>query len=152
MDIRLLGTDPEAEMCARLMASSEPFKTLRRGYDESLRIINDPLREVYLALIDGEVIGFIVVVMKGAFTGYIQSICVSPDYRGKGVGSRLMDYAETRILLETPNVFLCVSDFNDRAMKLYLRRGYKVIGEIPDYLIEGSSEIFLRKTIGPLTK
>jgi ribosomal-protein-alanine N-acetyltransferase len=139
-------------MCARLMASSEPFKTLRRGYDESLRIINDPLREVYLALIDGEVIGFIVVVMKGAFTGYIQSICVSPDYRGKGVGSRLMDYAETRILSETPNVFLCVSDFNDRAMNLYLRRGYKVIGEIPDYLIEGSSEIFLRKTIGPLTK
>ena len=152
MDIRLLGTDPEAEMCARLMASSEPFKTIRRGYDESLRIIKDPLREVYLALIDGEVIGFIVVIMKGAFTGYIQSICVSPDYRGKGVGSRLMDYAETRILLETPNVFLCVSDFNDRAMKLYLRRGYKVIGEIPDYLIEGSSEIFLRKTIGPLTK
>jgi ribosomal-protein-alanine N-acetyltransferase len=152
MDIRILDTEAEAEICAEMMANSEPWITVRRRYDESLRIILDPLREVYLASIVGEISGFIIIVMKGAFIGYIQTICVSPRYRRMGIGSRLMDYAEERILSETSNVFLCVSDFNEGAMKFYLRRGYKVIGEIPDYLIEGSSEILLRKTIGPLTR
>ena len=89
--------------------------------------------------------------MKGAFIGYIKSICVSSDYRGKGIGTSLMDFAKRRILSETPNVFICVSDFNTKAMDFYLDRGYEVIGEIKDYIIEGSSEILLRKTICPLT-
>lgn len=152
MEIRLLETDNEAELCVQLMASSEPWKTLKRGYDQSLEIIKDPLLEVYLGIMDGEIIGFIIIVMKGAFTGYIKSIFVSPTHRGKGIGSRLMDFAEKRIFSETKNVFLCVSDFNEGAMRLYLKRGYKVIGEIPDYIIMGSAEILLRKTTGPLTQ
>jgi ribosomal protein S18 acetylase RimI-like enzyme len=150
MDIRPLDKDKEAEVCAKLMASSEPWKTLKRGYRKSLEIIKDPLREVYLAFIEGEITGFIILVMRGAFTGYVQSIYVSPKHRGKGIGTHLMDYAEKRIFSETKNVFICVSDFNESAMRLYLKRGYKVIGNIPDYIIAGSSEILLRKTIGPL--
>lgn len=150
MDIRALSTSSEAEKCAKMMASYDPWKTLGRGYQESLNIIKDSLREVYLALDDGEIVGFIVIEMKGSFIGYIKSICVKACVRGKGVGTGLMDFAEKRILSETPNVFICVSDFNTKAMNFYRGRGYEVVGEIKDYIIKGSSEILLRKTTGPL--
>ncbi|MCX6655322.1 MAG: GNAT family N-acetyltransferase [Candidatus Bathyarchaeota archaeon] len=147
--INKLQTSEDAEICARMMSSSEPYMTLRRGYEASLKLISDPMREVYVARSGSELVGFIIVVMKGALIGYIQSICVVAEWRGKGVGSELMDFAEKRVLFEVPNVFLMVSSFNNGARRLYKRRGYKVVGELKDFIVSGYSEIILRKTIGP---
>jgi RimJ/RimL family protein N-acetyltransferase len=36
------------------------------------------------------------------------------------------------------------------ARRLYERLGYELIGELRDDLVRGSSELLLRKTIGPL--
>jgi ribosomal protein S18 acetylase RimI-like enzyme len=44
---------------------------------------------------------------------------------------------------------MCVSSFNGDALRLYLRLGYEVIGELKDYLVRGHSEILLRKSKGP---
>jgi [ribosomal protein S18]-alanine N-acetyltransferase len=46
---------------------------------------------------------------------------------------------------------MCVSSFNRDARRLYERLGYRVVGELTDYIVEGHSEILLRKTVGPLT-
>jgi len=152
VEMRSLRGVKEAEECAGMMAASEPWVTLGRGYRESLSVVSDPSREVYVALVEGRIAGFVVIEMLGAFTGYIKSICVAPDIRGRGVGARLMAYAEERIFKETPNVFLCVSDFNDGAMRFYEGLGYETVGELRDYLILGSSEILMRKTRGPLSE
>ncbi|MBI2387001.1 MAG: GNAT family N-acetyltransferase [Elusimicrobia bacterium] len=132
------------------MASSEPWITLRRNYDSALGVLQDPSREVYVATIGGEPAGLIVVVMGGAFRGYIQTVAVDPAQRGHGIGSRLIRFAEERILAETPNVFICVSSFNSRARELYARLGYEPVGELKDYVVRGYSELLLRKTVGPL--
>jgi ribosomal-protein-alanine N-acetyltransferase len=150
--VRRLESVEEAEECARMMAESEPWITLGRGYEESLTILTDHSREVYLALDDGETVGFVVLEMEGAFTGYVKSICVSPPRRGMGVGARLMSFAEERVFRERPNVFLCVSEFNEGARKFYERLGYETVGELRDYLVKGHAEILLRKTIGPLAE
>lgn len=149
-EIRRLAGRAEAEACARLMASSEPWITLRRDYDAALAIFTDPGRESYGAFDGGGLAGFLVLVMHGAFTGYIQSVCVAPARRGQGLGRELMAFAERRILHETPNVFLCVSSFNPGARRLYERLGYEVVGELRDYIVPGHSEILMRKTTGPL--
>jgi ribosomal protein S18 acetylase RimI-like enzyme len=60
-------------------------------------------------------------------------------------------FAEERILEESPNVFMCVSSFNHDARRLYERLGYLVVGELTNYIVEGHSEILLRKSRGPLT-
>ena len=135
-----------------MMANSEPWITLRRDYDASLKILTDPSREVYLGIVGDEIVGFIVLNMHGAFVGYLQSVCVAPQWRSRGIGSELMDHVEERILGETPNVFICVSSFNPRVQRLYERRGYMVVGELKDWIIPGHSEILLRKTIAPLTE
>jgi ribosomal-protein-alanine N-acetyltransferase len=149
--ITALQTEGEARTCASMMASSEPWLTLGRTYEESLAIIRDPTREVHLLNEDGAIAGFLILCMTGAFIGYIQTICVHPEHRGRGLGSRLVAFAEQRILSEVPNVFMCVSSFNHDARRLYQRLGYQVIGELTDYIVRGHSEILLRKSIGPLT-
>ena len=149
MNIRPLAGAAEAAACARLMATSEPWVTLGRTYEASLRIITDPTREVTVAEQRGEVAGFVIVCMTGAFVGYIQTVCVAPPGRGGGLGSRLVAHAEDRIFRESPNVFLCVSSFNPHAQRLYQRLGYAVVGELTDYLVRGHSEILMRKSRGP---
>ena len=142
--------EEEARTCASMMCSSEPWTTLRRTFDESLTIIQDPSQEVYVATEGARILGFIIILMRGAFTGYIRTVCVDANARGEGVGTRLIVFAEKRIFRDTPNVFLCVSSFKPRARALYERLGYEPIGEFKNYLIDGASELLMRKTIGPI--
>jgi len=148
--IERLQNDDDARACAAMMCATDPWLTLGRIFDECLAAVADPTREVWVAREDGAVRGFIIINMRGAFIGYIQTVCVDAGARGSGLGSRLVAFAEERIFRDTPNVFLCVSSFNTRARALYERLGYEVIGELKDYIIGGASEILMRKTIGPL--
>ena len=151
LEITRLTTDVEAEACAGIMAESEPWLTLGRSYQTSLSVVRDPSREVYIARDEEGVAGFLILCMTGAFVGYIQTVAIQADRRGRGLGSRLIDFAERRIFAESPNVFMCVSSFNYDARRLYQRLGYQVVGELTNYIVEGHSEILLRKTIGPLS-
>ena len=152
LQIKRLETKEEIEICARMMANLEPWITLRRDYQASVETLSVPSKEVYLALMEAEIAGFTILNLQGGFIGYVQTLCVAPDWRNKGIGSELMAFAEQRIFKETPNVFICVSTFNPKALKLYRRLGYEIIGEIKDYIIPGHSEILLRKTISPLSE
>ena len=155
--IQPLSTDAEAWACAELMASSDPWRRLGRTLEESYRIVRDPAREVYVALEPSaagnpRVAGFIVVIMQGAFVGYIQTVAVRPESRGRGLGSAIIAFAEQRIFRDEPNVFICASSFNPGAQRLYERLGYRRIGELTDFMVAGHSEILLRKTTGPLSE
>src|SRR5438309_9979978 len=96
--VRRMERDVEAEACARIMAASEPWITLGRSYDASLEILRDASREVYIAacLDTEEVIGFVIVNMRGAFVGYVQTVAVHEDRRGRGLGRRLIAFAGRR--------------------------------------------------------
>lgn len=136
------------------MASSEPWRTLSRDYETSLRVVTDPVKEINVLYVSPEteaVAGFLILNMTGAFVGYIQTVCVAPQWRGRGLGAILIRFAEERIFRETPNVFMTVSSFNTDAQRLYERLGYQRVGELTDYIVAGFSEILLRKTLGPLT-
>lgn len=150
--VRHLSSDGEAEICARIMATNEPWLTLRRGYDAALEVLRDATREVYVAAHGdtNEIVGFVILNMRGAFVGYIQSVAVREDWRGRGLGSQLIAFAEARIFRDVPNAFILVSSFNDRARSLYVSLGYEVIGELRDYIVPGHSEWLLRKSIAPL--
>lgn len=132
------------------MAESEPWITLGRDYTACLALLSNPNKELYVGVLASELAGLVLIDMNGGLRGYIQSICVAPNLRGQGIGSRLLRFAETRIFRETPNVFICVSSFNPDAERLYLRLGYQRVGELTDFIIPGASEILLRKSSGPI--
>ena len=149
-EVRPLAGIEEATQCARLMADSEPWMTLKRTADTALAILTNPVKEVYVVRDPDGVAGFIILDMRGPFAGYIQTICVRPDRRGRGLGASLIGWAENRIFQDTPNVFMCVSSFNRAARRLYKRLGYEVVGVLRAYIVPEHDEILLRKTRGPL--
>jgi len=151
--IRPIGGDDEVRACAQIMVSSDPWITLGRTMEQALAILRDrEVQEVYVAVHENTVVGFAVLVLKGAFTGYIRTVAVHADWRSAGLGRRLIRAAEERIFRDSPNVFMCVSSFNSRARALYERLGYETVGELRDYIVRGHSEWLMRKTVGPLAE
>src|SRR4051794_10375104 len=146
--IRPLRGQKEIDICAEAMATSEPWLTLRVTPERTLLALSDASREIYVALVGLEVSGFIIINLLGPLRGYIQTLCVLPSWRNQGIGRQLIRFSEDKILREHANVFLFVSSFNKGAQRFYASLGYQRVGEVPDYIVKGHSEILLRKTTG----
>lgn len=135
------------EWAAQLMASSEPWITLQRDLDGARLAVRRPGTQLFIAHRSGVPVGLLLVADYGfAGTPYVASIAIVPEARGKGLGANLLSWIEERYH-SRGNVFLLVSSFNTRAQQLYLRHGYTKIGEIPDFIVAGHSELILRKNL-----
>ena len=150
LQITPLTAPDDIDWSAALMSRTEPWVTLRRDYTASRNLLLNPDRECYIAHISGQRCGFLILALKGATVGHLQTICLAPEFRDRGFGTRIIAFAEERIFRDFPNVFLSVSSFNPKARRLYERLGYHVVGELADYIVPSHSEILLRKTIGPM--
>lgn len=146
IEIVLVRNDKELDVCAELMQRCEPFVTLQIGIQRCMQAVRGDVKEVYAAYEDGMFTGFVVLQFAGVLRGYIQTICMEPASRNKGIGTRLLQFAEERFRGESPNVFICVSSFNHGAQKLYYQLGYEKIGELKDHLVKGHDEYILRKS------
>jgi ribosomal protein S18 acetylase RimI-like enzyme len=135
------------DWCARLMAGSEPWITLRRGLEECRVALRRAGSELFVARELGRPAGFILIHPYGcAGSPYIQSVAVAEGARGRGIGSQLIAFVE-REMAARRFIFLCVSSFNPRAQELYCRLGYQRVGELPDYIVDGHSELLLCKKL-----
>jgi ribosomal protein S18 acetylase RimI-like enzyme len=137
---------------ADVMAASEPWLTLKRGRADALKLLRNRRKQCFIVRSGGERAGFLVLDLHGPLGGYIQTIGVAPELRGRGVGSAALAWAEALIFKQHRNVLLCVSSFNRGAQRLYRRAGYEVVGRLRDYVVADHDEILLRKTLGPLSQ
>ena len=142
---------PDRAWAAELMANSEPWLTLGRGRADALKLLRNPRKQCFIVRSGGEREGFLVLDLHGPLGGYIQTIGVAPELRGRGFGSAALAWAEQRVFKTHRNVLLCVSSFNRGAQRLYRRAGYEVVGRLRDYVVAGHDEILMRKTLGPLS-
>ena len=141
------ATGDERVWCGRLMAASEPWITLKRGEEACLRAALDPDYVTLVARSGGSPVGFARFHPKGvAGSPYLASIAVAEEARGRGVGAALLEEGERRFA-GARWMFLCVSSFNVRAKALYERRGYRAVGELPDYVVDGFSEVLMVKRL-----
>lgn len=155
----------DVDSCARIVAADPLWQrygvtlpSARRTFGRALAQTargRDAVRtagEVAVATLAGRVLGFIWYRLDGTFhhSGYIRWLAVVPEARRRGVGRRLVRYAEARIFRQGPNVFLTVSDFNTAARRFYERLGYAEVGAIGDYVVPGITERLFRKTRGPI--
>ena len=49
---------------------------------------------------------------------------------GKNIGTTLLAFCEDIIFQVSPNIFMCVSSLNTKAVKLYYKSGYEKIVEL----------------------
>jgi [ribosomal protein S18]-alanine N-acetyltransferase len=81
--------------------------------------------------------GFIIAqveIENNTLYGHIITINVAPDYRRKGIASKMLK--ETEELLKQKNISECqleVREDNSAALKLYQNSGYKKIGRLEKY-------------------
>jgi ribosomal protein S18 acetylase RimI-like enzyme len=142
------ATSPDREWAAQLMVRSEPWTTLRRPLEACRAVLNDPEFQVCIGRVGRDRAGFLVLDARGvAGAPYLKSIAVAPEFRGSGLGTRFISFAEDYFRPRSRHLFLCVSSFNDRARRLYERLGYEPVGAVKDLAIEGASELLMCKRL-----
>jgi ribosomal protein S18 acetylase RimI-like enzyme len=147
--IRQTTDSKEFEICALMMSATDPWITLQMDYGQCLNAFEGEFKEIYIIEYENNIAGFVILQLAGTFSGYIQTICIGETSRGKGLGKILLRYCEKRVLKISPNLFICVSSFNKGAIKLYNEFGFKLVGELDNFVKEGFTELLLRKTVGP---
>ena len=150
ISFKLTANLQDFSVCAKMMAQTDPWITLEMNYEMCLKAFEGPSKEIYLIVLKEEIAGFVILQTGGTFKGYIQTLCIGEAHRGKGLGKKLLHFCEERILKISPNIFICVSSFNKGAIKLYYEFGFKLVGELNDFVKEGFTELLLRKTFGPI--
>lgn len=147
MEIGAAG-EGDREWAAALLARTEPWITLGATLEKCRGACHHPEYQVFVARIDGVNCGVLILHPRGlASSPYVKSIAVAEEFRSRGVGAALMDFAEEVSRHESRHIFLCVSSFNTRARIFYERRGYKGVGELADYVVDGFSETILCKKL-----
>jgi len=148
--MRSMTADDRAAVI-ELLAGSDPWKRL--GYQttdwDSYFTPLPPGRDSYVVEQDSRVAGIAVIRQKFLLGDYLELFGVADRARGTGLGGRLLAHVETLVFARVNNLFACVSDFNDQGRRFYKKQGYQEIGPMPNFLVSGSAEILLRKTIGP---
>lgn len=144
----------DREAVLQLLAESDPWKSLGYTVEDWGRIFC-PIpqgRDSFVSVIDGIIAAVAIVRQKFLLGDYLELLGVADRARGEGIGKELLVHIEAQVFARTKNLFACVSDFNSGARAFYKKQGYQEIGPMPNFLIPGSAEILLRKTLGPARK
>jgi ribosomal protein S18 acetylase RimI-like enzyme len=121
---------------ADLLAMFEPAG----GPDGAIRIV---ARDA-----GGAVAGLAVVQTPWLAGPYVRFLGVVPAHQGQGLGEALLGWIEAEARrARSRNLWICVSDFNTRALALYRRVGFEPVADLPDCAADGISEHFLRKRL-----
>ena len=135
------------EWCAGVMVATDPWRALGRDLGRCLASVRRPGGELYLGRRAERPLGFILLHPTGvADQPYVALVAVAEEARGMGIGARLLDFAEARYPAAT-HIFLCVTNINAGARRLYERLGYHKVGEIPDFSGPGFSELIMHKRL-----
>jgi len=144
------ATGDDARWASAVMASSDPWVTLGRGFEACLAACTSALDVLEIAESGGERCGLVLVRPAGvAGAPYIVSIAVAPTFRGRGVGSALLEHVEGTYRGRSRHLFLCVSSFNPGARRFYERHGFEAVGTLKAFLIEGADEVLMHKRLAP---
>ncbi len=102
--------------------------------------IPHPETEVFVAVRDGEVVGFVSVgpSWSSPGSGELYSIYVLPSAHGSGAGPALMDAAVAALARRFDEAILWVATENPRAKRFYERHGWIADGERVDSIAGAS--------------
>lgn len=151
MNIKIIDAESKhLTDCKLALQKSEIGRVYFSDEDKVHNVVNEGISKGEISVAINEenvVLGFIWVILKGAFHSYpyLHIIAVKEEYRSLGIGKRLIRYIEENS--GSSKLFLVVADFNPRAKKFYLNYGFKEVGCIPNLYKNGITEYLLVKEI-----
>ena len=113
----------------KIETAAYPFPWTRGIFEDCLRVGYDcrGLR------IGGSLVGYSVQT-QAAGESHLLNLCIEPGWQGRGFGSILLEQSIILAKAEgCTSMFLEVRPSNEAGIALYLRRGFRIVGERPDY-------------------
>jgi ribosomal protein S18 acetylase RimI-like enzyme len=106
----------------------------------------------FTAVIDSRIVGFVYFepVAMTDNTWDLWWIAVDPEIQGKGIGAKLMDFAENQMREEGGRVITLdtsSTEIYEPTRKFYLKIGYKLWGTLPDYYCDGDGKCVFGKRL-----
>jgi ribosomal protein S18 acetylase RimI-like enzyme len=109
------------------------YRRYRRLYKLAMDESKAGRRFVLVAEVAGRIVGQIIVQLnraEPAATGYLYAFRVRPEWRNRGIGTRLIVEAESALVrLGFQRALIAVARDNPRARQLYERMGYTLFAE-----------------------
>eukprot|EP01139_Manchomonas_bermudensis_P003666 Amastigsp_a11383_16.p4 type:complete len:166 gc:universal Amastigsp_a11383_16:37-534(+) len=79
---------------------------------------------------------------------YMAFLGILPEFQGQGLGSAIVAwFTDAARLAGARNAWICVSMFNRGARVVYERAGFSAIAQLDDLVVDGESEVLLRKRL-----
>ena len=124
---RLLPAD--LDRVAEIEQAAYPFPWTRGIFADCLRVGYD----CWGLVLDAELSGYCIQT-QAAGECHLLNLCIAPAWQGKGYGQILLEHA-IRIARRSGcgSMFLEVRPSNPAGNRLYLKNGFTVVGERPDY-------------------
>ena len=150
MDINIIkGELIHLEDCYEALMNSDIGKAYFLNFDARIILIKGlENKQIDIALDSNEkCVGFIMYERDGAFGAhtYLHIIAIKEEFRGRGIGKKLIAEFEENTFKDDNMIFLMTADFNVKAKGLYERIGYKEVGVIADFYRKGINEHLMMK-------
>lgn len=154
--VRLAGFDLEpmtpvaAKIVGPLLSSIDPWaRYAYTGEALTAFLANDEAGAPRFAIKADRVIAGAISIRSNWLRGpYLQFLGVLPAYQSHGIGGAILDWLESEARgIGAQNLWVAASEFNTRALSFYERHGFGRIATLSDLVVEGSSEILLRKRL-----
>ena len=131
-----------------ILCSMDPWLTLeyRPEAFESYLLHADSSLSRYAVMISGDVCGVLSVRSPWLFGPFIELMALFDGFRGKGIGSRIIDWVCDRY--KPANLWATVSSFNLEAQKFYIGAGFEKTAILENLIKPGWNEILIRKKMG----
>lgn len=134
---------------AEILASSEPWTTADEDQESLEQLLLPAVGRgvLYGAEEDSSLAALVYFFSEPVFAmgGLIRFLVVRADMRRRGIGRQLMGFVERKVFDRSSNIYVCVSSFNEPALRFFEKLGYRKVGEVSDLIVAGHSEWILRK-------
>jgi ribosomal protein S18 acetylase RimI-like enzyme len=138
-----------SDVDALLAIENAVFPTDRLQRQSFRRLIGRPSAAVLVAQVGGGVAGYCIVLFRaGNPAARLYSISTAPGMAGQGLGLALIEAAE-RAAVERGkhSLRLEVRQDNERAVSIYQRAGFRLIGRKRDYYQDGMTALRMEKSL-----
>jgi GNAT superfamily N-acetyltransferase len=79
---------------------------------------------------------------------YMQLLAVTAPHRGRGVGTTVLSLMQDEaVSVGARNLWICTSDFNSGAERLYRRFGFEHVAVLDALMMPGIGEVLMRKRL-----
>lgn len=134
---------------ARWIATLNPWREM--GYEPRRlgrwlgRIARAATHRVLVASDGRRTLG-VIVVQPGVLLGdFIALLAVRPEAAGQGIGSALLQAVEQETFSRQRWLYVSHDASNRTAARFYRRQGFRRAARLPDMVVDGRTEILLRK-------